>query len=103
MCALIVAGLYMGLLSVRGAGGVERRERCGVCLSFVGVVLCMFNVWFAMVYAPLFWMTLGMVVSVAQVRLLDGRILAGRTADGEASRRGGREVASSGGGKWATV
>jgi hypothetical protein len=67
-CLITSALFYLGARRIAATAGQERRILAATLAGFAAVVGCMANVWFAPCYAPLFWITAGLVLNAVSPR-----------------------------------
>ena len=67
-CLIIAALFYLGARRIASTAGQERRILAATLASFAAVTGCMLNVWFSPHYAPLFWITAGLVLNAVTAR-----------------------------------
>lgn len=83
-CLMIGWLIWSGLRAVNRARGKRRRVLSSILASFVGIALCMGNVWFADDYTPFFWISAALVLNMA-IPLPSRRAPAKPQAEGDRS------------------
>lgn len=75
-CLMVVILLYLGGRKIIHTNGHERKILAAAVASFAAIAGCMGNVWFAPTYAPLFWLTAGLVLNLSNtIPVADQRLV----------------------------